>query len=75
MKDCDARLFDVSDVLERRRESGQLYLEFLSASTMSAGVYALSANACDPQRHIPRTKYYLVLSGRGQIVCRRREDF
>lgn len=67
MEDCDARLFDVSDVLERRRESGQLYLEFLSASTMSVGVYTLSTDTCDPQQPHTEDEIYYVLSGRGQI--------
>ena len=67
MKGCCARVFDIPDALERRRESGQLYLEFLSASTMSAGVYALAANSSDPQQPHTEDEIYYVLDGRGRI--------
>ena len=55
------------DVLERRRESGDLYLEFLSASTMSVGVYALVAGSSDPQQPHTEDEIYYVLNGRGRI--------
>ena len=67
MKNCDPRVFDMSDVLDRRRKSGQLYLEFLRASTMSAGVYTLAAETPDPQLPHTEDEIYYVLSGRGHI--------
>ena len=67
MKDCRAALFEMSDVLERRRESGELYLEFLNASTMSVGVYALAADSTDPQQPHTEDEIYYVLEGRGRI--------
>lgn len=61
------RLFETSDVLKRRRESGELYLEFLTASTMSVGVYELAAGSDDPQRPHMEDEIYYVLDGRGRI--------
>ncbi len=69
MQDPNPRthLFEMSDVMERRRESGELYLEFLTASTMSVGVYALAAGSADPQRPHTEDEIYYVLDGRGRI--------
>ena len=67
MKDCTSALFEMSGVLERRRESGELYLEFLNCSTMSVGVYALAAGSTDPQQPHTEDEIYYVLDGRGQI--------
>ncbi len=67
MKDHRAALFEMSDVLERRQESGELYLEFLAASTMSVGVYELAAGSTDPQRPHTEDEIYYVLDGRGRI--------
>ncbi len=55
------------EALERRRESGELYLEFLRASTMSVGVYALAAESSDPQQPHTEDEIYYVLDGRGRI--------
>ena len=67
MADCSSTVFEISDVLERRRESGELYLEFLNCSTMSVGVYALAAGSTDPQQPHTEDEIYYVLDGRGRI--------
>lgn len=74
MKDCTSALFEMSGVLERRRGSGELYLEFLNCSTMSVGVYALAAGSTDPQQphtedeiYYAEDEIYYVLDGRGRI--------
>ena len=67
MTDCRSALFEMSDVLKRRRESGELYLEFLTASTMSAGLYELTAGSTDPQQPHTEDEIYYVLDGRGRI--------
>ena len=67
MTDCSATVFEMSDVLERRRKSGELYLEFLNCSTMSVGVYALAAGSTDPQQPHTEDEIYYVLDGRGQV--------
>lgn len=61
------RLFETPDVLKRRRESGELYLEFLTASTMSVGVYELAAGSTDPQQPHTEDEIYYVLDGKGRI--------
>ena len=67
MKDCKAAIFEMPDVLNRRRESGELYLEFLNCSTMSVGVYALAAGSTDPQQPHTEDEIYYVIAGRGRI--------
>ena len=67
MTDYSATVFEMSDVLERRQESGELYLEFLNRSTMSVGVYALAAGSTDPQQPHTEDEIYYVLDGRGRI--------
>ena len=61
------RVFETSDILERRRESGELYLEFLTASTMSVGVYELAAGSTDPQRPHTEDEIYYVVNGCARI--------
>ena len=67
MKDCKAAVFEMPDVLKRRQESGELYLEFLNCSTMSVGVYALTAGSTDPQQPHTEDEIYYVLDGWGRI--------
>ena len=67
MTDSSATVFEIFDVLERRQESGELYLEFLNCSTMSVGVYALAAGSTDPQQPHTEDEIYYVLDGRGRI--------
>ena len=67
MTDSSATILEMSDVLERRQESGELYLEFLNRSTMSVGVYALAAGSTDPQKPHTEDEIYYVLDGRGRI--------
>lgn len=59
--------FELSRLLEQRRESDQLFLEFLNVGTLSAGIYELDAGTADPQRPHTEAEIYYVLDGRGQI--------
>ena len=59
--------FEMSDMIENRRESGELYLEFFSAPGMSLGVYELAAGSSDPQQPHGEDEVYYVVAGRGQI--------
>ncbi len=59
-------VFDISDLLSRREESGQLYLEFFEAPTMSVGVYELAAGSIDPQHPHTEDEVYYVVGGAGQ---------
>ena len=60
-------VFEMSELLSRRAESGQLYLEFFQAPTMSLGVYELAAGSTDPQRPHTEDEVYYVVGGRGQV--------
>ena len=60
-------VFEISDLLSRRAESGQLYLEFFKTSTMSLGVYELAARSVDPQQPHTEDEVYYVVGGRGQV--------
>ncbi len=61
------RLFELSDLLERRQDSGSLYLEFLNVSSMRLGIYELAAGSVDPQQPHTEDEAYCVISGRGSI--------
>ena len=60
-------VFEISELLSRREESGQLYLEFFEASTMSIGVYELAAGSVDPQQPHTEDEVYYVVAGSGQV--------
>ena len=60
-------LFEISDLLSRREESGQLYLEFFEAPTMSIGVYELAAGSTDPQQPHTEDEVYYVVGGSGHV--------
>ena len=60
-------VFEISDLLSRREESGQLYLEFFQAPTMSVGVYELAAGSVDPQQPHTEDEVYYVVGGTGQV--------
>ena len=59
--------FELSRLLEQRRGSEQLFLEFLNAGTLSAGIYELDVGTADPQRPHTEDEIYYVLEGSGQI--------
>ena len=59
--------FQTADLLERRRESGALYCEFLNVPSMRLGVYELAAGSDDPQKPHAQDEMYYAISGRAQI--------
>ena len=60
-------VFEMSDLLSQRAESGQLYLEFFEAPTMSIGVYELATGSVDPQQPHTEDEVYYVVEGRGRV--------
>jgi mannose-6-phosphate isomerase-like protein (cupin superfamily) len=60
-------LFELQDLLAKRKERGDLYLQFLSMQNLSVGLYELEAGASDPQRPHTEDEVYYVLRGRGTI--------
>ena len=59
--------FQLPQLIAQRQQSGKLYLEFLRATTMSVGLYALPAGGTDPQQPHTEDEAYYVVSGRGAI--------
>ena len=60
-------VFEMSDLLSQRVRSGELYLEFFKAPTMSIGVYELEAGSADPQQPHTEDEVYYVVGGSGQV--------
>jgi mannose-6-phosphate isomerase-like protein (cupin superfamily) len=50
-----------------RSREDELYLEFLRAESLSAGLYSLSAGTPDPQEPHNEDEVYYVVSGRASI--------
>ena len=59
--------FEMRQLVEERRKSGERYHEFVRAPTLSAGVFELSAGAVDTQTPHTEDEIYYVVSGRGVI--------
>lgn len=59
--------FELSDVFEQRQRAGRPWLPFLTASTMTVGVYALPEAGLDPQASHERDELYYVISGKAKL--------
>lgn len=59
--------FEVTDLQQQQERSGERYLEFLTVSAMSTGIYALTRGAVDTQQPHTEDEVYYVVSGRGVI--------
>ncbi|CAN5838464.1 hypothetical protein BH24CHL6_BH24CHL6_07550 [soil metagenome] len=57
----------LADLIERRRELGEPYLEFLVTDSMSAGLYVLPAGGVDGQSPHTEDEIYVVLAGRSRF--------
>ncbi len=60
--------FELADLIERRTASGEPYLEFLSVTDLSVGLYVLAAGQPDLQRPHTEDEVYYVISGRGRVT-------
>jgi len=59
--------YELSQLIDQRKQSGKLYLEFLRHPSMSLGLYVLPAGGVDPQQPHSEYEVYYVVSGRGLI--------
>jgi mannose-6-phosphate isomerase-like protein (cupin superfamily) len=59
--------FDVQEIERRRAGKGSNYLEFLRVSSMSAGVYVLTAGSSDLQSPHRQDEMYYVVQGRARM--------
>ena len=67
MSGSDWRIFQVDELLARKRGMATPYLEFLRVPSLSCGVYTLKTGAKDLQGPHDEDEVYLVLSGRGRL--------
>lgn len=59
--------YELSQLIQERRESKKLYLEFLKVPDLSMGLYVLPTGGTDPQSPHTEDEVYCVVSGRAQI--------
>src|SRR4029453_7201593 len=60
-------VFEFPDLVAKREQSKQPYLEFLKVPTLNAGIYMLPADGQDQQKPHPQDEMYYVVSGRPMI--------
>jgi mannose-6-phosphate isomerase-like protein (cupin superfamily) len=60
--------FELAQLLEERKQSNKLYLEFLKVPDLSMGLYTLPAGGTDPQSPHTEDEVYYVVSGRAKIL-------
>lgn len=60
---------EYADVVQQQGETGKPYLQFLSKTTLSLGLYVLPAGTEDTQSPHAEDEVYYVVSGRGAIVA------
>lgn len=59
--------FEIEELMEQQRRSGQRYAEFLRLPALSVGLYHLEAGATDPQSPHTEDEVYYVVSGKAMI--------
>jgi mannose-6-phosphate isomerase-like protein (cupin superfamily) len=67
MSHSNWRAFEIPDLIERQKKSGQPYLEFLRVPALSCGIYSLSAGSKDLQSPHDEDEVYYVVSGHGRL--------
>jgi len=60
--------FEVAQLIQQRKDSNKLYLEFLKVPDLSMGLYVLPAGGTDPQSPHTEDEVYYVVSGRGKVM-------
>ena len=73
MSGADWRAFEIRELMDKRRRSGQPYLEFLRRPSLSCGIYVLPAGARDLQSPHDEDEVYFVVSGKGRVRVGGRE--
>lgn len=59
--------FELHQLITRRKERDELYLEFLKVPDLSLGLYVLPAGGTDPQLPHTEDEVYFVVSGKAKI--------
>ncbi len=61
------KFFDIASEIDRLKQSGKPYLEFLRVPSLSCGIYSLPAGAPDLQHPHDEDEVYYVISGSGRL--------
>ena len=59
--------FELAELVDKRKQAGRLYLEFLKVPDLSTGVYELPAGSADPQSPHTEDEVYYVAKGKARI--------
>ena len=59
--------FEIAQLMQKQRDSGESYLEFLKVPDLSMGFYVLPTGGSDPQSPHTEDEVYYILSGRAKI--------
>jgi mannose-6-phosphate isomerase-like protein (cupin superfamily) len=59
--------YELAQLIQQRKDSNKLYLEFLKVPDLSMGLYVLPAGGTDPQSPHTEDEVYYVVSGRARI--------
>jgi len=59
--------YELAQLIQQRKDSNKLYLEFLKVPDLSMGVYVLPAGGTDPQSPHTEDEVYYVVSGQAKI--------
>ncbi len=59
--------YELAQLIQQRKDSNKLYLEFLKVPDLSMGLYVLPAGGTDPQSPHTEDEVYYVVSGRAKI--------
>jgi quercetin dioxygenase-like cupin family protein len=65
--ETQAAFLKLSEINQKRAQTGKLYAEFLRVPSMSAGLYVLPVGATDPQRPHHEDEMYYVVRGQGRF--------
>ncbi len=60
--------WELAELLARRANAGQPYLEFIRAPSLSAGLYVLGPGAIDRQKPHTEDEVYYVVRGTGRVT-------
>ncbi len=67
-EEAELEVFELAEVTRLQQASGERYLQFLNAGSMSLGLYVLSAGSTDTQSPHKEDEIYFVTSGRGAVI-------
>lgn len=69
MSDSDSvwKTFGLAELIEKQKQSGLPYLEFLRVPSLSTGIYSLPAGSKDLQSPHDEDEVYFVIDGRARV--------